>query len=350
MKQIPFGYNPSKYKTKSPFRFLMPFKRYRQQGFLYYFYQKLVKLESKYKKLDSIHNSFIKKYLKFRILFGKVDIPYIEVVLTLKCTMRCESCAVMVPYFNAKNQYTCSTEHIIESLNAMLDKVDSIRLVRLIGGETLLYKDIVNVVKFLDSNPKIKAFNIVTNGTIIPSNELLESLKDTHKAMIFISDYTRSPNLKVPLKHEAIINLLKSYKIRYYFSLQNDELWVDGGEKYKRNRSKEEIRQNFKNCMLRCVSLMSVDSGDKSVDTQSLAPKGAVFVCPIASSLSRLKGLDEFSGDFIDLANASKERYLEFYAQDFYKACDYCPDMKNGWWNGKQIPVAVQTNETFKIP
>lgn len=37
-----------------------------------------------------------------------------------------------------------------------------------------------------------------------------------------------------------------------------------------------------------------------------LAPKGAIFVCPVSSSLSRLKGLEEFSGDFINLEDDKK--------------------------------------------
>lgn len=35
---------------------------------------------------------FLKSYFKKRVLQGKVDIPYLELVLTTKCTMRCKSC------------------------------------------------------------------------------------------------------------------------------------------------------------------------------------------------------------------------------------------------------------------
>ena len=50
-------------------------------------------------------------------------------------------------------------------------------------------------------------------------------------------------------------------------------------------------------------------------------------MCPVASSLSKLKGIDEFSGDYIALENGNlRDRILAFYAQDFFKACDYCQD------------------------
>lgn len=76
---------------------------------------------------------------------------------------------------------------------------------------------------------------------------------------------------------------------------------------------------------------------------------GQIFICPIASSLSRLKGTDEFRGDFIELdSTLTKQKILDFYAQDFFKACDYCHDM---WeYHGKiQIPIAIQTKKVLKV-
>ncbi|TXE88146.1 hypothetical protein FPD38_04745 [Campylobacter volucris] len=61
------------------------------------------------------------------------------------------------------------------------------------------------------------------------------------------------------------------------------------------------------------------------MENKSLVPNGAIFVYPIYSSLSRLKGLDEFNGDFINLDD-NRERILEFYIQNFYKSCNYCRD------------------------
>lgn len=74
---------------------------------------------------------------------------------------------------------------------------------------------------------------------------------------------------------------------------------------------------------------------------------GQIFICPIASSLSRLKGLDEFKGDFIELDfGLTKDKILDFYTQDFYKACDYCHNM---WEKKREIPVAIQTKEVLKL-
>lgn len=76
-----------------------------------------------------------------------------------------------------------------------------------------------------------------------------------------------------------------------------------------------------------------------------LAPKGAIFVCAAASSLSVLKGLEEFEGDYIDLMDET-DRFLEFYAQDFYKSCDYCQDYSKP---SEKILAAIQTREVLRI-
>lgn len=75
--------------------------------------------------------------------------------------------------------------------------------------------------------------------------------------------------------------------------------------------------------------------------------KGQIFICPIASSLSRLKGLDEFSGDFLQLdSDISKDKILAFYKQEFFNVCDYCRDM---WEQGESIVPALQTDNVLTI-
>ncbi|AJC89927.1 radical SAM protein [Campylobacter subantarcticus] len=283
---------------------------------------------------------YLKKYFEKRVLEGKVDIPYLELVLTTRCTLRCESCNNLMQYFSPSNQYTCTLEGIIESLELLLSKVDSIARVRIIGGEPLLFKDLPQLIEYLDSQKKILTFDILTNATIDFKNELIKKIKFSKKARkISISDYTKSPNLKVPLRQESILKKLKENNIA--FSYNTTDHWYDIDKIYKRGRSKEDIIKNYYNCQMPCVSLMT----SEGLENKQLAPKGAIFVCPISSSLSRLKGLEEFDGDFLNLEDA-KERFFEFYSQNFYKSCDYCRDFGQPI---KKIPIAIQTDKVLKL-
>jgi len=291
---------------------------------------------------------FLKSYFQKRVLKGKVDIPYLELVLTTKCTMRCVSCNNLMQYFQPTNQYAATLDGLKNALEALFERVDSVQRLRIIGGEPLLFQPLPELVEFLNQQKQIKTFTLVSNGTIDFSTELLKALSKAKKLRkITISDYSLSPNLKLNLQHKSIFTNLKKYKIAYSLDSSGaDAKWSDPGKIYKRGRSKKDIIKNFIACKMPCVSLMSAE-GVRADEGKFLknASKGAVFVCPVASSLSRLKGLGEFKGDFINLED-KKERFFSFYAQDFFKACDYCHDMDAP---KKAINVAVQTAEPLTL-
>lgn len=215
-------------------------------------------LKKSLKILKKFFNILPSAIVNFRLLRGKVDIPYFELVLTTKCSLRCESCNNLMQYFDAKNAYTCSLQGIIEALNTLLKHIDSVRNVRIIGGEPLLFKDIAKVVEFLDNEPKVKSFDIVTNGTIIPKNDLLLALQKSHKSFVTISDYSTSPNIKIPLHYDKIIEILESHKISYFRIFSDGSTkWINPQAIFKRNRTKNDIIKNFKSCLMPCVSVMS---------------------------------------------------------------------------------------------
>lgn len=112
---------------------------------------------------------------------------------------------------------------------------------------------------FLNQNQKVITFDIVTNATLLPNEKLLKAMQRAKNKMnVSISDYSLSPNLNIPLKQKQLQNLLKEYAIPFQISLQNkDDLWIDPGRIYPRKRNKKEIAENFKNCLMPCVSVMS---------------------------------------------------------------------------------------------
>ena len=284
---------------------------------------------------------FLKQYFQKRVSQGKVDIPYVEIVLTTKCTLRCESCNNLMQYFSAKNQYTCTLEGILESLNCLLENVESIQRLRIIGGEPLMFKDLPQLVHAIEKRHKIRAFDIATNGTIVPKDELLRAFKDSKRfRKVSISDYSSAPNLKIPLQQETLFKKLKEYGIDYSFLTGG--IWYKVEKIYKRNRTKEGVIKNFLACQMPCVSLMSGDRGKDEA-----RENGHICVCPIASSLSKLKGIEEFSGDYITLEKGDlRDKILNFYAQDFFKACDYCQDYSKP---RVDIPAAIQTDAVLQV-
>lgn len=202
--------------------------------------------------------SWDKFYPYLRLWCRRVDMPYFELVLTTRCTLRCESCYNLMQYFSPKNTYTCTFEGIKAALDSLFKVIDSVRNVRIIGGEPLLFKDIAKVVEYLDKESKVKSFNIVTNGTIKPKQDLLQALRKSCKCSVTISDYSLSPNIKIPLYYEEIIQTFKAHNIPHHMIWQEKEArWNQPEKIYKRGRNKEGIIKNFKSCLMPCVSVMS---------------------------------------------------------------------------------------------
>lgn len=98
-------------------------------------------------------------------------------------------------------------------------------------------------------------------------------------------------------------------------------------------RDNPSVRDNMSESHLTSNTTKSTESTPTNGITESSkSPQdeaiGHIFICPVASSLSRLKGLEEFEGDFITLdSHTSKADFRRFYTQEYFKACDYCHDI-----------------------
>lgn len=197
-----------------------------------------------------------------------------------------------------------------------------------------IYPQLLN---FIESKKQILTYDILTNTSIDIKEPILERLAKSKKACkISISDYSYVPNVR--LKQTSIFKNFKKYGIPYSFL--DGQTWNKLDKIYKRNRSKEEIIANYHACRTKCVSLIGAGGGNLST------PKSAMFVCAAASSLSKLKSLEEFQGDYVDIENDNPKRFLEFYAQDFFKCCDYCPDCSKP---KEKIVATMQTREILNI-
>ena len=204
-------------------------------------------------------NKYIgKPYIFYRLWRNKIDIPMFELVLTTRCTLNCESCNNLMQYFSTKTAYTCSLDGIIKTLDTLFKNVASIRQINILGGEPLIFKELDQVIDYLNKEDKVKSFNLVTNATIKPKEKLLKALFNArHKSFVNISDYSKTPNIHVKIQRDEIINILKENQIQYFVRWEDDSSWTEPGKIYKRGRDKAGIIKNFKSCLMPCVSVMS---------------------------------------------------------------------------------------------
>lgn len=246
--------------------------------------------------------------------------PYVEIVVTTRCTLRCKDCANLMQY------YTCSEDEPIETLlddlQKLLDSVDFIETFRIIGGEPLLRKDIRPLIEMAIASPKIKEVAMHTNGTIVPGKDLLE-LFHNKKFKLSISNYG-----KYSTKKDVLAGM--------GFSLSNDmgedesSFWDYYGPVEKREGVlDEELKEQHKRCGFQCYSFF----------------KGTLSRCPRIGHGVDLGLIPRIEGEYIDIRNESdaatlRHKHAEFLKKELFEACKYC---YKGTDKCVKIPGGVQT-------
>lgn len=93
----------------------------------------------------------------------------------------------------------------------MLELIDWTDDVMLIGGETLLYRNLGKLVEEIYKNPntskKVGIVRVLTNGTILPNDEILKEFSK-HNLVVEISNYGSKSR-----KIDELIEKLIRYKI-----------------------------------------------------------------------------------------------------------------------------------------
>lgn len=229
-------------------------------------------------------------------------LPYLELCITPRCTLKCTNCANLMQYYEKPKDY--DTERIFVTLDRLLACVDSIYCFRILGGEPLMHKDIARIIRYCTEQEKLVQVQIVTNGTILPSEDVLEALANV-KASVYISDYgTLSGNrsrLEESLSQRGIA----------HFSDSN-YIWDDMGGIERRNYTSERVGHVYQGCKDICKTMVD----------------GVVYVCPRAAHGDKLGIIPKREQDCVEVLAGSisevRRKLRELYDVEYIEACYYC--------------------------
>jgi len=273
--------------------------------------------------------AYLKKCLCHPILVLKtitkkeLNIRYMEMVLTTKCTLNCNGCSALMGYYDKK--YDIGIDRNIDALKKLVSVCDAINQLRLLGGEPLLYKNLYEVLNFINTQDKIKRATIVTNGTLLIVDDRIIDILKNNKFDVFISNYGKNSREK-----EELIKQLKDNNIKYEIG-REEALWRDYGNLDKRQRKEKELRKQFLNCNIMCTSILD----------------GKIHHCPRSSHGTNMKKIPLRNQDYIDLLDTDfnekelRKRLYEFLFKyvPYVEACDYC---NSGTKELKSIPAGQQ--------
>lgn len=259
----------------------------------------------------------------------KINFNRIQYVVTEKCSLRCKDCSHLIPYYSEPQDIV--VEEYQTSFENLLKCVDSIAELRIIGGEPFLSDETINVMSRYSFNEKIRETTIYSNGTIIPSTNVLDMIKETG-TKVRISNYGINEK-----QIKNLVSLLKERKIDY-FVRKYDE-WQNPGLFEKRDYSNEELKGMFTTCF--------EHNGYSFL-------RGRLYRCPRSAHAINLKAIPNIESDYVDFQNFGddlellKNKITKLRSRDWLESCRFCDGSDN---HKIGIPAGVQSKEkmTYKV-
>jgi len=278
----------------------------------------------------SIYNKSHEAYFDF----DKTYMRSVDVMITTKCSLKCESCSNLMQYYDdAKNTDSIPT---LKALEVLHKNVDHISEFRVIGGEPLMNKDWHKIVHgILEKNPGRQVF-IYTNGTISPKDELLEKFANNKSVNFVITEYgALSKNLK------KLQGQLDKFNISYSSTPAGH--WVDCSTIKHHKRSAAQLKEVFKQCCVKYLYTLL---------------NGKLYRCPFIANAANLNAIPDNPADYVNLfsdKDINKQIKRLVKGAKFFPGCDFCvgrpydPSSKIGYDGKGMIKAGIQTKKPLEF-
>lgn len=251
--------------------------------------------------------------------------PKLAFYVTLRCNLKCRLCAVYAPYY--KEPFHPTLEYLNQCIDQYFKVVERVRLFSVSGGEPLLRNDLPRVIeKIHQYEDRIDRLEIITNGTIIPSDELIDSLRKFEIELNFlVDDYGRDKSVNALVASEKF-RKIKDAKVTlrdYHSNEMHCGGWVDYGissdSPLPPKKSADEAKCLFAKC-----------SYPQKLDFCTSMVNGKLYSCTQLRRLIELGVIAPDPSEVFDLFDPSQSpesiwaRIKALYDVDMLSACAYC--------------------------
>ena len=270
-----------------------------------------------------------------------LELNTVSLVPSYICNLKCKFCNVRVPYL--RNIKTHTVEEMMEMTDRMLKIVDHVHYITIVGGEVLLYKDLpVLITELMKYKDQFDQIEIITNGTVVPSEELISAVKKCGEKFrrFLIDDYGRDLSKKVSESVDVLEKNQIGYRVNDYWS---DNMWCDGWAYFGTYRealhTPEETVELLKKCSYKSLGFSYVLYGGIADPCGRLNPRIDA-------------GLEVNPDEYIDLFDDSitveqqREKINRINNASYLDFCRYC----NGLYPGcnRVKPAEQLTPEEFQ--
>ena len=258
-------------------------------------------------------------------------IVHLDVVITECCTLRCRDCSNLMQYYHRPENL--DEEEVISGLRRLLKSVRVSQL-KILGGEPFVCQaKLIRILEYLrdEAGGRIDEIDIITNGTIVPSEECIRSMKDTPKLKVIFSNYgdlsSRLEEFTDICRREGIV-----------FDVVNDEYWWDFGDLSLRDEKERKTQHRYDGCYSRrlCTTLY----------------RGKLFICPRQAHAINLgiipddasEALDIMASEYEDASRLHDAVYGLTDRKKRISACRHC-----GCDSGIKVSRAIQAERPLDV-
>lgn len=242
--------------------------------------------------------------------------------VTNRCTLNCLHCVEKLPYYEQRT--TEKSQRILETVRKVVKASGFIYRFSITGGETLLNRELPDLIDGLLATPGIGYIYLYTSGTVVPKPALAARLAHPRIA-VNVSDYGAYVAGKL---HENLDQCLAAFdKYGVAYRLLSNKFWFDLGQFEALDLDAQALRKSFSSCAF--TNCMTISDG-------------VLYRCPHQLAGIQLGRLSLPDGETVDIDRLEGRDLAEsldrFVDLDYIDACRHC-QLSTG---AKEVPAAIQ--------
>ena len=249
-------------------------------------------------------------------MFEKTDL-----IVSNCCTLNCEGCSVCIPYVKKEH---FELDKVKKDISKMNDLVDYIAVLEVMGGEPLLYPSMAELIDYISGLSNIYVIMIDTNGTVVPTEEVLEAMERNH-VLVHITDYG-----EISGKKDILLEKCKEKNI--YCTIREVGDWADLGD--IKDYESENNDTKFQSCYaaVECANIY----------------RGRWHICPRDAKYVDMDLFSPCEDEFIELHNdlsedkKRKKLYDLSHREKAIASCRFCKGTDGKISGGVQLKDVKQ--------
>lgn len=252
-----------------------------------------------------------------------LHLTHTTITVTHRCTLKCKLCASYSPHFSPTPHF--DIDLLKRTVDAYFEVVDFVDKFTMSGGEPMCHSELDQLVSYLHKYAdKIGTAEIITNGTIVPKDSLVDALKLWGKQINLMVDNYGELSCQLEQVRNVLDEAGVPYRVRCYFG-EDAHMggWVDYGDFSQKRSSVEDLKKQYETCV-----------HPKSICIWELRG-GQMHICARAHTMMYLGIIPDNPEEYLNLLDDSlsveekREKILKLQKLPYLSSCGYCNGMYN---------------------